>query len=94
MLGKVPELSEAEVAGHFAGRSRISRSRSNSLLGAGGEVLVGADAFDLGGECVDDESVDAAASNPGDGLVVVGEVVGQPDGGLLAMTSRCQDAPG
>ena len=75
-LGEKPELSEAEIAGHFARRSRISRVVVEQLLGAGGEVVVGADTFDLGSECVDDELVDAVASHSGNSLGVVGEVVG------------------
>ncbi len=58
-----------------------------------GEVVVGTDSFDLGGERVDDELVDAVASDSGDSLGVVGEVVGQAHGRLLChdlMISRLQ----
>jgi hypothetical protein len=53
------------------------------FLGAGSEVVVGADPFDLRRECVDDELVDAVTAHSGHGLCVIGEIVGQPDGGLL-----------
>jgi len=63
-------------------------------LGAAGEVLVLADPFDLGFEGVDDESVDAGAFDPGDGFGAVGEVFGEPNGGLLShgvLISRYRD---
>jgi hypothetical protein len=61
-----------------------SRGTLEQLLGAGGEVVVGADSFDLGGERVDHELVDAVAANAGNG--VAGEIVGQPS------TSACDSA--
>jgi len=52
-------------------------------LGAGGEVFVGSDTFDLGCERVNDELVDAVASNARNGFGFVGEFVGQAYSGLL-----------
>ena len=56
-------------------------------------MTIGADSFDLGGEGINDELVDAVASDASNSLCVVGEVVGQPNSGLFChdiMISRCK----